>query len=646
MPASLSRIFAESAPDVLRAFLESADAGGLGVMVTYSEEQPVPVLVNDGLLRMLGYDRDEFWSRPALDHVAPEGRALANAMREKRRAEPDGARSFELPMLRKDGSRIQVEVTASRVTMAGRAAIVTFFYDLSGRQRAREALAASEARFRTVVESAPDGVTILRGETIVYLNPAAAEMLGLRGVEQAIGHPIADFLHEDDVPIARRRIAELVRTGQRFAEPAEYRTRRQDGREAIVELSSIPIEYEGAPAVLGFARDITERKAIQEKLVQADRLAAVGTLAAGIAHEINNPLAYVVLGLQYLERELPKLGGDPARVAEALTRLREVRSGAERVGTIVRDLKTFARADEIARGPVDVRSVIEAALRIADNEIRHRANLVREYDDVPPADGNSARLEQVFLNLLVNAAHAVSDRDPRSSEIRLVLRRGDDETVIAEVKDNGAGMSPEVLRRVFDPFYTTKPVGVGTGLGLPICRSIVETFNGRIELESEPGRGTTARVVLMVHDRTVTVPSVPAPRAPSKPPDSRGRVLVVDDEPLVASLLTRMLAPQHDVRVATSGPEALRAIEEGAFDAIVCDVMMPGMTGMDLYAALRERDRDLSNRVVFMTGGAFVPRVAEFLSQVENPKLEKPFDLDALRSALKRLLQPIAASAS
>jgi PAS domain S-box-containing protein len=628
------------AREVLDAIATAADGGRLGVLVTASAEQPEIVFVNSGLAKLLGYELDDFCKLPILSHAdVDSARDLDERRERRRRGEPIESR-FKAWLRRKDGSRFPVELTTERAEIGGRPSNVTFVYDISERVRAVDALAASEVRFRTVVESAPDGVAILRGRTIVYINRLGARMLGYAQPADAIGRGVTDLMSPTDAQKAAARIGELFRSGSRSSEPTEYKSRHADGRDITVEISSIPIEYDGLPAVLAFARDITERKAIQEKLVQADRLAAVGTLAAGIAHEINNPLAYVQLGLQYLERELPKLTREPERLEDVLSRLHEVRSGAERVGTIVRDLKTFARADEVARGPVDLRSAIEAALKIADNEIRHRARLVRHYDDVPPVDGNVARIEQVFLNLLVNATHALSESGADSSEIRVSLRADPKGSVTAEVSDNGVGIPGDVIGRVFDPFFTTKPVGVGTGLGLPICRSIVESFGGQIDLVSEVGRGTTARVTLPIYTRAGEGAAEERPRPlSSRPPDNRKRVLVVDDEPLVASLLRRMLAPQHDVLVATSGQEALKAIDEGNFDAIVCDVMMPGMTGMDLYSTLRQRDRALSERIVFMTGGAFMPRVAEFLSRVDNPKLEKPFDLEMLRGALRLVVR-------
>jgi PAS domain S-box-containing protein len=639
MNSSAGKLPPDTAAEILEAIRETADLGGVGLLVTLStSDNPEIVFANPGAAALFGYEMDELLRIPVWQHFDPDTLVL---LKEMRRRKLDGAsveRRFEIPVIRKDGSRISIDVSTTRVSLGGRPANVTFLYDLSGREKAADALAASEARFRTVVESAPDGVAILRGRTIIYLNGAAAQMLGYGRATDGIGQLITDVIHPEDAGRATARIGELFQKRDRHSGPAEYRSRRVDGREISVEISSIPIDYEGGPAVLAFARDITERKAIHEKMVQADRLAAVGTLAAGIAHEINNPLAYVLLGLQYLERELPKLTREPGLLDDMLQRLREVRGGAERVGSIVRDLKTFARADEVARGPVDLRAVIEAAIKIADNEIRHRAALTRDYEEAPPVEGNAPRLEQVFLNLLVNAAHAVSEGEPSRNEVRVSVRQGSDGRVIAEVTDNGTGIPADILGRVFDPFFSTKAIGVGTGLGLPICRSIVETFGGTVELESLPGVGTTARVALPVYTRNLDAPPEQPPRRSSRPPKSRGRVLVVDDEPLVASLLKRVLQSKHEVSVATSGAEALVALEAGGFDAIVCDVMMPQMTGMDLYALLSARDPNLARRVIFMTGGAFVPRVAAFLAAVDNPKLEKPFDLDALTRFIERLV--------
>lgn len=458
--------------------------------------------------------------------------------------------------------------------------------------------------------------------------------------DEYCSRPVRDHIAPESIPGATERRRRRL-SGETVPTRFEMWMVRKDGARVPFEVTTTYLDIDGRPGSVSLMHDVSERKASQEKLIQADRLAAVGTLAAGIAHEINNPLAYVLLGLQYLERELPRLASDPEKLRDASARLRDVQRGAERVGTIVRDLKTFARADEVARGPVDLREAIEAALKIADNEIRHRASLVRDYADSPPVQGNLARLEQVFLNLVVNAAHAVSERGPHTGEVRVSVRPAGG-GVVAEVRDNGHGIPADVIDRVFDPFFTTKPIGVGTGLGLPICRSIVESFGGSIEISSDQA-GTVVRVLLHAYASTVErLPSEAPARVATVPPESRSRILVVDDEPMIGTMLSRALGTQFDIAIATSGHEALSALEEASFDAILCDVMMPGMTGMDVYLAIRSRNPELAERIVFMTGGAFVAGVADFLSTVTNPKLDKPFDWHAVTTTLRSVAQRAA----
>jgi two-component system NtrC family sensor kinase len=258
-------------------------------------------------------------------------------------------------------------------------------------------------------------------------------------------------------------------------------------------------ERSGRRLVGGVSLDVTDRKALQAQLVVSDRLAAVGTLAAGVAHEINNPLAFVLSNLSFLAGELQGVSRElpPGRTAEMEEVLREASDGAHRVRQIVRDLRTFSRGDDEVATSVNVQAVLESAITMARGELKMRAQIVREYREVPLVEGNEGRFGQVFLNLLINAAQAIPEGRPDRHEVRLVLRHSGDR-VIVEVKDTGVGMAPEVRARIFDPFFTTKPVGEGTGLGLSICHGIVTGFGGEITVESEEGRGSTFRVVLPV----------------------------------------------------------------------------------------------------------------------------------------------------
>lgn len=373
-----------------------------------------------------------------------------------------------------------------------------------------------------------------------------------------------------------------------------------------------------------------ERKKMQEQLLISDRMVSVGTLAAGVAHELNNPLAALVANLDLLGRDLSRVAsehGFTERLGDVFAELRDARESASRMRHIVRDLKIFSRSpDDERKGAVDVHRVMDSSLRMAHNEVRHRAHLVKHYaSQVPLVQGNEARLGQVFLNLVVNAAQAIAPGRAEHNQIRISTRVNAAGLVVVEVCDTGDGIAPEHLARIFDAFFTTKPVGVGTGLGLSICHRIVRSLGGELEVDSEMGKGSTFRVLLPRATALEPVVSEPAPSVSGA--TRRGRVLVVDDEPLIATAIGRTLALDHDVVLASAAATALSRINHGEqFDIILCDLMMPQMTGMDLYDELLRTAPSQAARVVFLSGGAFTAAARAFLDDVPNQILEKPFD--------------------
>jgi signal transduction histidine kinase len=402
-----------------------------------------------------------------------------------------------------------------------------------------------------------------------------------------------------------------------------------------------PVDYETLIDTIDRVLVASEHRDLQSRLAQTDRLTSLGTLAAGVAHEINNPLAYVLLNLGYVAEELPKLlAGNPAeRAREVRLALDHARGGAERIRDIVRSLKTFSRPENDAVGPLDVAQVLEAALAMIANEIRHRAKLVKDFVPVPEVVANEARLGQVFLNLLMNAVQALPEERTDTNEIRVVVRTASSHRVAVEVHDNGIGIAPQVRGRIFEPFFTTKPVGIGTGLGLAICHGIVTSLGGVLSVESEVGKGSTFRVELpalrhATSDHAAAHPSTFPPRPSS--PLSRGRVLVVDDEPIVCFSLERLLSSEGDVVAVTSAKEGLARIEAGErFDVILCDLMMPEMDAAAMYEALTKIAPSQADRMVFVTGGAFTTRGRDFLERVPNQRLSKPFDVDALLALVR-----------
>jgi len=402
-------------------------------------------------------------------------------------------------------------------------------------------------------------------------------------------------------------------------------------------------------SALARQRSDVERQELQARLALADRMVSVGTLAAGVAHELNNPLAYVNANLTFLTEQVAQLDSllpagvrADGEVADAMTQLveaaRDARDGAERMRIIVRDLRTLSRGDDSRVGPVEVGAILECCLNVAWSEIKHRAKVVRDLQPVPPVRGNEARLGQVFLNLLVNAAQAMPESGTESNQLTVSTRVLDGGRVAIEIGDTGCGIAPEILPQIFDPFFTTKPPGVGTGLGLSICRTIVAGLGGTIDVRSEPGQGTTFRVVLAVAVPISDAEADLAERAPTRP---RASILVVDDEPLVGTVLQRTLGNEHQVILCGSGREALDRVAAGErFDLILSDLLMPDLTGMDLHREIARTDPVLAGRMVFLTGGAFTQAARDFLGRPGMECVEKPFDLEVIRAVIARRLTP------
>jgi PAS domain S-box-containing protein len=502
-------------------------------------------------------------------------------------------------------------------------------------QRVR--IARSERLLRTVLDSVPDGVLVAdRARTILAANPAARALMGLAPDETRLDaiyerwtYTLPDKITPMDTslsPLALAMRGDIV-------DGVEMLAVSIDGERRHLSASARPLE--DASGTTGGAiatfRDITHERATQEQLMLSDRMASVGMLAAGVAHEINNPLAAVVANLDMTIASLAEAkhleGADLGEVREMLA---DARSAADRVRQIVRDLKIFSRHEEAATAPVDLQRTLESSVRMAWNEIRHRAAVEKHYAEIPRVRGSESRLGQVFLNLLVNAAQAIPEGNVRGNVIRVRTAMNALGQVVAEVSDTGTGMSPETLRSLFTPFFTTKPRGEGTGLGLAIVYRIVRDLGGDITVDSEVGRGTTVRVTLPPADDAQTTTELPVAAGPGVP---RLNVIVIDDESMIVHAIKRMLGRSHDVRATTRAAEALEWVRRGdACDVIICDLMMPDMTGMDLHRELVPLGR--ADAILFMTGGAFTSGAREFLDEVANQRLEKPFDQAQLEAVL------------
>jgi signal transduction histidine kinase/CheY-like chemotaxis protein len=391
-----------------------------------------------------------------------------------------------------------------------------------------------------------------------------------------------------------------------------------------VAASLVHLELDGEEHCIATLRDVRDRLRAEA----TERLASLGTLAAGVAHEINNPLAYVLANLAYVAESLesPAFGevGDEERRA-----LAEAIHGAERVRDVVRSLRAYSRAGEGPPARVDVAAELRGALRLVGNTIQHRARVVEEIGETPPVLSRGNELGQILVNLLVNAGQAARADAPGGAEIVARCFTAPDGRAAIEVSDNGVGIPAELQGRVFEPFFTTKAVGEGTGLGLSICHGIVTRLGGTIGFESEPGAGTRF---------TILLPAAGPAKAAEEPASvapPRGRIFVVDDDPAVTRALARLLGRSAQVAIETGAEQALCRLAEGPRpDAILCDVMMPGLSGPAFHDRLRAVDPELARRVVFITGGAVTEAIAKAVAATGQPCVEKPPERDALARAI------------
>jgi PAS domain S-box-containing protein len=486
------------------------------------------------------------------------------------------------------------------------------------------------ALLAAVVESAPDFVVQLDLDAkIVFLNRTNAG----GSVEEVYGRTWFEMIDTDQRDKAAGAFAVAI-----AGAPTEIELQTsQPAGARWFQFRLGPVRRDGKiMGVVMIARDVTEKKQTEMQLMFADRMASVGTLAAGVAHEINNPLAAVIANLDMAMEDVLDLSERSKLPPDLIEELRDARTSADRVREIVRDLKMFSRTQEERYGAVNVEKVIDSTLRMAWNEVRHRAKLVKSYGNVPRVIANESRLGQVLLNLIVNAVQAIPEGNYEGNEIRLGTAVEGDHVVIT-VRDTGAGMPADVKARLFTPFFTTKPVGVGTGLGLAISHRIITSMNGTITFDSEVGKGTEFRITLPIAGPSVQPITTKVPMMGK--PVRRGRVLVIDDEESLGQAIRRYLAGDHDVEAVTSARAALDLLAQGArYDVILCDLMMPQITGMEVHSEVAKIDPRQAEKMVFVTGGAFTEAAKTFFEKTPNHRIEKPFDLKSLRLLVNDLI--------
>lgn len=483
----------------------------------------------------------------------------------------------------------------------------------------------AEEEIRRILEQISDGVLLHDLSTVHWVNRGWAHLAGFDDPGEVVGASLYSFMPARD----RARVIDRQKQ-RRNVQPgaiplSEGRLLRRDGVEVDIEFSGVPTTFKGRPAYLTVIRDITEKRRMTLELLAADRLTVLSSVAANVGHEINNSLVYVMANVR-LAAHRRKTAGSEDDTTELLE---DALEGTDRIAQIVSDLGFF-RATE-ALGATDVHRVIDACLRMTHGRVRSRATVVREFQTVPKVRANDARLVQVLLNVLSNAAQSIPERDvgPHTITISTEVSGG---RVLVRVKDTGIGIAPEHKKRLFEPFFTTRGDRGGTGLGLSIAKALLASQGGEITIESEVGRGTTVTLSLPAEVEVRETREASPDREAE--PQTRRRVLVIDDEPFVARSIRDSLS-RYDIDIASGAREAIQLIESSSYDAIVCDVMMPGMNGKDLYTELANRRRGEEERVVFMTGGAYTNDAASFVAELKNPCVEKPFRMAVLIAAIE-----------
>ena len=601
------------------------------------ESNPVPMwaydaatlrflAVNDAAIRSYGFTREEFLAMTLADvRPAEDVPRLMNVTRD---LPPGYHRTGEWRHRRKNGSFFPVEITSHSIDFGGRPARLVLITDITERRAAEEMLRDSEERFRSIVENSPLGLfrAALDG-TFVFANDALARILGYESTDSVVGLNALRICHD---PEERALLAAVVREGA--SSGSEHVLRRRDGSLVTVRLTAHLVR--GGNRTLqvfeGFVEDVTPLRRAQDALRQSEKLAAIGQLISGVAHELNNPLSAILLFVESLLQE-ERTPDD----AEALTQIREQ---ARRSRAIVRDLLSSARGGDVRRVRTSTRELLERIVRGLEPQVEElgaelRLALVAPLPDI---DVDEPAIAQVLTNLVVNAAQAAG-----AGGTVWVRARPSGTSLQILVEDTGPGIPPEVMSRLFEPFFTTKPHGHGTGLGLPVSRGIVESHLGTLTAETIPRGGARFTVSLPAMQEAIVTHEPPV-RPPSTVTDARRHVLVIDDEPSIRLALSRFFSRRgwtvDEAVDGAAGLARLTAEDASKYTIVVSDLKMPGLSGIELHDSLALSHPAMLQRIVFSTGDAAAPDAASFIERSQCTVLQKPFELATLDEIVSRFI--------
>jgi len=558
----------------------------------------------------------------AIDDLVASAERQHVAEREHRAFEGEQQR-YETTVVRADGEERNVAVSTTPLVLDGDlVGTVASLRDITEEKGAQDALARSEARYRNLFESASDAIVTLDANGRFTTFNHAAENISGYPRQELVGQWFAPLLPDDELPKALMHFQKAL-AGETGLFETTFIRKDREYRTIQVTYSTPQKDEE----VLCVIRDVTDQKMLQEQLIQSEKMSAIGQLVSGVAHELNNPLAGISAFAQLLltEKRFPP---DQRTAAEMIY------AEARRASRIVQNLLTFARQHKPERTPTGVNQVLDDTLELRGYELRVRGiEVTRDYDEqIPETMADAHQLQQVFLNLVTNAEQAM-EKSPRESQRLIVRTRRTGAVIRIDVEDTGPGIPPNLLERIFNPFFTTKPTGSGTGLGLSISLGIVREHEGRIWAENAPQGGARFIVEVPIVTHRASGESQAIPLVPLQ--GDRLQILVVDDEASVRVSLQRYLAGRgHEVETTSSGREALGRLREGRFDAVIVDMRMPDVSGEELYRELQTNDPQHADRIIFTTGQLVDEQVRTFLASTGRPCVPKPFEFAAFDQAL------------